>query len=60
MKYKFKVGELVRREHTGDLGLVTDRIDASALSSAGDGKYTILIGSDTIEVWEYELRKVGK
>ena len=66
MKYQFKVGELVKVNHTGDLGLVTARS-----VSHGDGAhrlqqaiklpaYAILIGGNLVHVLEHELRKVGE
>lgn len=63
MKYKFQVGELVKVNHTGDLGLVTG-IPVPYVDGLGcDGKvtrYTVLIQGVACKLPGYNLTKVGE
>ena len=58
MKYKFKLGELVRVQ-PNDIGLVTARQYVFTPSGPW-AEYTILIGGILTTAQEFELTKVNK
>lgn len=58
MNYKFEVGELVKVDHTGDLGLVTGLVPGPVTPAIT--RYTVLIQGVTCKLHGYTLRKAGE
>ncbi len=59
MNYKFQVGDLVRLERTGDIGLVTGLVPGP-VPSHRHTRYTVLIQGVTCKLYGYNLTKVGE
>ena len=58
MNKKFQAGELVKVDHTGDLGLVTGLV--REFETKAGSRYTVLIQGVTCKLHGYTLRKAGE